>query len=86
MPLHLLENFFGIFKALEKFILVISRAVADKNMQKHPPVVFCKIGFLKILQNLQRNNYVGVFFVIWSCRPEAHDFIKEDTPTQAFSC
>ena len=40
---------------------------------------------LKISQNSQENNCVGVFLQ-YSCRAEALHFTKKETPTQVLSC
>ena len=46
--------------------------------------MFCKKVFLKISQNSQENTIVRAP-VKQSCRPQACNFIKKETPMQVFS-
>ena len=61
-----------------KQLLLDSEAVA--------PWFSVKKAFLKILQNSQKKTPVLESLFKLSCRPQASNFIKKETPTQVFSC
>ena len=50
------------------------------SVQKQPPACAFKKLLLKVSQNSEKNNYVGVSFWI---KLQAYNFIQKETPTQA---
>ena len=72
-------------KREKKGILIFSPvSKCYNNHQKQPSEVFLTKMFLTILQNLQENICVGVFFFL-NYRPEAYNFIKKETQRQVCS-
>ena len=50
------------------------------------PEVFCKTGVLENFKKNHRKIYVPESLFWQSCRPEAYNFIKEESLEQMFSC